>query len=78
MQDESELALLLATVGAIPLIGAVVRSTPWGAAPTVGLLMVALALRMLVTSVRPAATSRLPEAHAAMPVGDDENLLRRA
>ena len=78
MQDEVESAVLLATVGAIPLIGAVLRGTPWGAAPTVGLLMVVLALRMLVTSVRQAATPGLPKARTIRPVGNGENSLRRA
>jgi hypothetical protein len=77
MQDEFESALLFATIGTTLLIGELLRSVAWGAGPTIGLLMLGLALRFLISGLRQRETPRLPAAKAVPQNVDDVTLLMK-
>ncbi len=64
MQDEFATALVLATIGAIPSVGALIRGSVWGAGPTVGLLLIGLAVAFLITGLRQKSTPQVPQATA--------------
>lgn len=77
MQDEFESALLFATIGATLLVGELLRSVAWGAGPTIGLLMLGLALYFFVTGLWQREIPQLPEAKAVSHNVDDVTLLMK-
>ncbi len=78
MQDEFETALLFATLGTTLLVGELLRSmTSWGAGPTIGLLMLGLALYFFVTGLRQRETLQLPAAKVIPQNVDDVTLLMK-
>ena len=74
MQDEFESALLFATIGTTLLIGELLRSMAWGAGPTIGLLMLGLALYFFITGLR---QREVPAAKAVVQNVDDVTLLMK-
>ena len=77
MQDEFESALLFATIGVTLLAGELLRGAAWGAGPTIGLLMIGLAVRFLISGLRQREKPQVPAAKAIPKNVDDVTLLMK-